>query len=337
MTKRRIITTLLSVLFLSGIVFAKNAEEITLKIPGLSPTTKEWLASWFQRAEQGIIVQDVQAFLNNWQNWPRSMQHKDFDGGWIMPFEVFIQENERRISPFTGGLENPKFTYKPYPIDINGDGRLDLIYSRMRVTLNPYGTDIAAFDGLEQYIALRKSNGYEMAYTCIQTQYGTGRWYYYGDCASNPTTNSLQNSNLIEQPWTPTSFFYEHSINWGSGGTLDEPGSFTDLYAAGKPIYTRPNTPAIHRFMPELMDINGDGLPDVIFGKTQMDLYQRNERLTPQQNHGTYILYNNGRGFDIGLICQAAQENMIMDTRNRMFEIPTPGIIQRSTFNVCNP
>jgi hypothetical protein len=315
MTKRKLATTLVATLVVFGIVFSKNAEELTFKIPGLSPQSKEWIASWFQKADEGIIVQDVQAYLYRWSTWPRSKQHKDFDGKWIMPFEIFIQSTERLDRTTTG----TNFVYKPYATDINGDGRLDLIYSKMVQNANIYDADQFTSGGVEQYIAIRKSNGYQMAYTCIHKSNAAGHWYYYGDCASNPTTDTLP-AGITEQAWTPHSFFYEHTINWETNGQQNEPFVITDLYSAGTPIYINARDPIINRYMPEVMDINADGLPDIIFSKNQPDTWY-NHSTNTAVGYGTFILYNNGRGFDVGTICNNLNSsNMIYDNSNQMFD-----------------
>jgi hypothetical protein len=75
----------------------------------------------------------------------------------FMEFTTVIQDgNNRRHSPLF--------------VDVNGDGLIDMLYSRM------------LYDGLSatQFVALNTGSGWEYVYVCRRNSQG----YYYGDCST---------------------------------------------------------------------------------------------------------------------------------------------------------
>ena len=291
------------------------------QVPGaswsrLGEVTGNWLTnSWHILSDVKVIdvvsAWDIQNQLGAWKTWPKSAKHKGLDGGWILPFEIFDQKYSRgQMVPY----RQPAYTDMPVSIDINGDGLLDLVYSKADFSINTNGGGYeTVWGGVTQYIILRRANGFELAYKCKQVSEpvgtnGSQRWYY-GDCADMSYTKGTDLA--YEQAWTPMNYFYQQAKSWTNkhpiltnddranyNGTGDETFDyiFYDYWVNG----TQRNT--IDRQKPLIKDLNGDGLPDLIFfGYLDAGATYSGGPNTAQNLN--IVMYNNGHGFDMGAGC----------------------------------
>jgi hypothetical protein len=308
---KKTLTIVLSLTLALGIIISSQASPSAWRT--FITASTHWtqsLTGLFTNSElaRSVSAQGIQDELANWQNWPSSQKLKDFDGGWNLPFEAFTQQYNR-------GWQNrnqiPQYYDKALEIDLNGDGLQDLLYSKGDVTLHGQSQNFVWF-GLTQYIILRRANGFELAYKCYQRPKSVyispaiqqqTQWWYYGDCAdtSYTSTNAGQ-----EKVWNPATVWNQKRPQMTQGNTLDRASYMgldgqvfeflnIDLNINGSQAETFP------RYMPKFTDINGDGLPDVVFFGSAV-IGEGNSGPYTFQNI-QFVLYNNGRGFDIEAGC----------------------------------
>lgn len=205
-----------------------------------------------------------------------TQKHRNFDGEWIIPFEIYEQRYNRSIS---GGT----YSREPYMVDLNGDGLLDQIYSSYEPNTST--------PSLSQYIKLQRPDGsFQQVYTCSQINGAGGKYYYSGHCAEPGYVSGTELA--YEVRWTPLFYLYqqvaEHTYTYGSSGVSVQLFNWSyDSYD-----YQR------DRKMPVFRDLNGDGLNDVIFQANW-----RHEGYSTTSANVNMILYNNGNGFDPGKVC----------------------------------
>jgi hypothetical protein len=300
MKSKKIIKIAFVFTFLLALVFGQELKT-TLS---LQMETQSWLKSWFGNLESGMTVEEVQAALTGWQSWPRSRRHKDFDGGWIMPFEIF----EQRMIKHSGS--GAAYIYRPLLSDINGDGLLDIIYSAAGQDPQYYHSQGRLSGEVEQYIAIQRGNGtYSIVYKCAYKNSATNPyqdWWYYGDCADMSYTSTADMyPTSYEAWWLPLFPFTDNQRNYPTHwtpGNADPDALFNGLYSAQNPVHFSTTDPQVDRYIPELMDMNGDSLPDVVFHGMQREF----RSLFPTSWFDTresYVLYNTGRGFVVGSAC----------------------------------
>ncbi len=220
-----------------------------------------------------------------------SFNHKGFDGGWIIPFEIFDLD----VTYYRRGISwTPRYNRKPVRIDLNGDGLLDLIYSVYDPLSNESSPDYAA--GFQQYIKLQRPNGvFETVYTCSQTSFVTANtnsgttygYKYHGHCAD--TTNTTDPGNT--RRWEPA----VTTLQLGNVGSISPQDDRINLLDTIR--YTE-ETHNYDRNAATFIDVNGDGLPDMVFGGSTS--IQRDASFAGQSHAASAILYNNGNGFDVG-------------------------------------
>src|SRR5690606_10799021 len=134
-------------------------------------------------------------------------KHKTFNGGWVLPFEMYDQKYYRgQVSPY----RQPEYKDLPVSIDINGDGLLDLVYSKPNLSYNT-GNNSYIWNGVEQYIILRRADGFELAYKCRQENQNN-IFVYYGDCADTTYQNGTEPA--YEMRWTPMNIMYQQAKTW---------------------------------------------------------------------------------------------------------------------------
>lgn len=308
---KRFFTLALSISLALGIIMTSQASPSAWH--SFLTATNNWtqsLTGLFTDSQlaRSVSAQAIQDELNNWQTWPSSQKLKDFDGGWNLPFEAFRQQYYRG---WQNRNQNPQYYDKPLQIDLNGDGLQDLLYSKANVSLHGQ-TQNFVWTGLEQYIILRRANGFELAYKCHQSSKSVyvspaipqqTQWWYYGDCAD---TSYISSAPAQEKAWNPATIWNQQRSQMTSGNTLnrsaymginDQVFDFLniDLNINGQQTETFP------RYMPQFTDINGDGLPDVLFfGQAMIG-----EGYSGPYEFQTleFVLYNNGRGFDVEAGC----------------------------------
>lgn len=221
-----------------------------------------------------------------------SPNHKGFDGGWIIPFEVFDLE-VRYVRNF---YWRPVYTRKPLRIDLNGDGLLDLIYSvydPRYIHDSNYPAGYSA--SFQQYIKLQRPGGlFETVYTCSQRSIidsydnsgTTYKYEYVGHCAD---TSNTSGKNF--QRWQPSVI----APQLAGPGTLQANSDSINLVRSIR--YTEENHD-YDRNAATFIDVNGDGLQDMVFGGDTT--IQRAASFAGQSRSATAVLFNNGNGFDIG-------------------------------------
>lgn len=319
MTPRRLLTTLLSLTLAITLIITSKASPSAWN--AFFNSSEEWMKAvtgLFTNSQIGPVVsaQQIQNELNNWLNWPNSKKHKGFDGGWILPFEIY----EQRYIPVhyeKGGKE--RYEDLPLSIDINGDGLLDLVYSKVDMSYRWHINEGSVFHGVEQYIILRRANGFELAYKCRQKVdyegYSIKTSTYYGDCAeTNYSGNYLD--HIV--PWNSARMFMQEAIHWTNSNPIQTDAQIESLLGKKYDIYDQTHKRFdggcttgcvidINDFkIPRFMDMNGDGLPDLVFiGANRVDHvvsinYQGKSYTSTTINA---ILYNTGRGFELGAAC----------------------------------
>jgi len=259
-----------------------------------------------------VSADDIENLLSNWQSWPNSLKHKTFNGSWVLPFEMYDQRYYRgQINPYRA----PEYRDLPVSIDINGDGLLDLVYSKAEIAFQSSGgnQDIVRWRGVEQYIVLRRADGFELAYKCRQNMnyLGSGNNYeyrYYGDCAD--TSYQPGSEPSFEMPWNPMNIMYQQVPNWTGQHPIKTNGDKAEYYGKAQDVFdylyvdqwvnsTQRNT--YDRQKPQFKDLNGDGLPDAIFfGYSDAGKTANGENTYMELN---FVMYNNGHGFDMVAGC----------------------------------
>ena len=297
----------LSVLVVAVLIISQASPEAWNSFVLSSHQMTRSIAGLFQSSQMIHVVsaQDIQNDLQNWQSWPKSQKHKGFDGGWMLPFEAFSQQYYR-------GWQNrnkpAQYFDKPLHIDLNGDGLQDLLFSKGHVSLHGQ-TQNFIWTGLEQYIILRRANGFELAYKCRQERDAQNKYWYYGDCADQNYTSGTDAA--YEVVWTPGAIWYQQTPQMTNShqfsdqdrqeymGTNDQVFNYlnVDLNINGQFVET------FDHAMPEFTDLNGDGLVDVVFFG-QVSIGEQYGNGGPYTYVGTnYVLYNNGHGFDVEVGC----------------------------------
>jgi hypothetical protein len=322
--------SILAILLVLSIVLGMNVQTSSWK--NFSFATRQWITAFSDLFHPPQIITDVKAFMGSYTSWPRSRKHKGFDGGWIMPFEIFQLKTNKYGS----------LTKEPITIDLNGDGLMDFMFSYLDFHYGAsYGT--ASTWSLDQYIFLRKANGFVPAYTCKQVlddyiYFGNPgsrvllpHYWYYGDCADTSYTAvqdevSLQEkiSNPLLLSWSPPRIFLQQAIlNWEGKRVPKYPGynskenitagttySLSDLgdigqrdrgYPYDEITYLR-NVPVP---MPRIMDLNGDNLPDLFFFGTYQDGTYQSTNVFRELKF-EYVLMNTGQGFAPAHACVEA-------------------------------
>ncbi|MDP3975299.1 MAG: hypothetical protein Q8P95_00090 [bacterium] len=168
---------------------------------------------------------------------------------------------------FEFGTETAVGRPGPYVIDINDDGVDDLLYS---------GPDSADRYRERQYVALGKSQGgYEVVYACSRP---TNVPNPTVNCGAARTENSLRPFEDFVSP----NLMRVTSERPGNGTLRDTPAAWAlpkMSISTGTPIFT---------------DINGDGLPDMIYS-------------TGDESTGTYwyqfVAINTGEDFVVAYSC----------------------------------
>ena len=134
---------------------------------------------------------------------------------------------------------------------------------------------------------------------------------YYGDCADDTYQGG---DPKYETPWTPVSMFMLDSQNWSnnSGRTFSEEvginyGYYDVVY--DQVIYQTGSSLSSgvrlgDRHIPQFIDMNGDGLPDVVFsGQAEYGIQTPSHPSTLITGDIPFIMMNNGRGFDLHTAC----------------------------------
>jgi hypothetical protein len=287
--------------------------------------TRQWITAFSDFFHPPEIITDVKAFMNDYTSWPKSRKHKGFDGGWVMPFEFFeaLMDSNGGVSP------------SPVHIDMNGDGRMDIIYSK--------GDN----GNLIQYMLFARGNGFVSAYKCRSVSESEGAGYYgywyYGDCADtsfglndNDQKIYLSSAYVAEHPnvngfyiqytgqapsfsfpWNPVMFFLQQAgLGWEGRSVQKTPGINFNSITGGTPMPKRAlvqlgNGGTVGRYyngsdpkhLPLVMDINGDALPDFYFSSS----YKGNYYYNSNDSLGlSYILMNTGTGFVPAQACVQA-------------------------------
>ncbi|MDP3975522.1 MAG: hypothetical protein Q8P95_01255 [bacterium] len=302
---KRLLKVIAVGIIVSSLILGKNAELFTGE-------TKQWISNLLSFFDEALIVTDVQAVMDDWRNWPKSRKMRDFNGNvYLMPFEIFQQ---RTINE-TDDPRNTIFEYRPITIDLNGDNLPDLMYSKMTSDGSEYSKrftvggahNLNGSINLMQFVAIKRGSGYQVVYKCIHTNYGYGvqEYYYYGDCADMSYTGS-ENPHI----WSIQQYFYANSAGWNGSTSVMDTIRFNGYYTPRNPIYLNTTSSQIRQYMPELMDMNGDGLSDVILSTSVKGRYRAitsdNYFLDTWTGFETgihFILYNTGNGFTPGPMC----------------------------------
>jgi hypothetical protein len=246
------------------------------------------------QTSEGQVFPTVKAFQNyvdGYANWPWSKRYRDFaDDKWVMPFEIYSVK-----SPSDGGY--PGYIRDPVYVDMNGDGLVDVLYSYYNLPASGYGT-------WRQYLLYNTGSGFEVAWKCVME--GGLNSKFYGDCADVATLN---NNSIPSVPaFGVQDFFYSRASEWiqrprglASGSTHFLSGS-DSIYDWG-PQYScgsGTNTWCYGR-LAKLMDVNGDGLLDVVL-KAQLDDKTSWDSNNMKRNI-SLMLYNTGMGFKPARAC----------------------------------
>lgn len=263
---------------------------------------------------QIVSADAIEDELNNWQNWPSSQKHKSFaemSGEWFLPFEVFEQQYYRG---WQSKSIKPRYFDHPYSLDLNGDGLLDILYSKAEITWDSGGH--FQWNGLEQYILLRRATGFELAYKCYQKSVytiippeyrniGENRWWYYGDCAD---TSYISGTDLAyEKKWNPAAIWMQQTPNWDAMITPSDV-TFSTHYGNGLARLQYLNVDfnkngeyveTFDRSMPVFRDLNGDGLVDVLYEGIQIHGQGAYNAGPYPYISISFIMMNTGKGFEI--------------------------------------
>jgi hypothetical protein len=292
--------SILALLLVLSLVLGMNVQTNSWK--SFSFATRQWINTTVSLFSSPTLLPDAKAALNGWQSWPKSHKHKGFDGGWIMPFELFD----------TKLMWNGEVVSIPISVDLNGDSLQDLIYSRAIYNYQSWPNS-RDHNHVEQYILLRRHNGFAAAYRCVID----GAWYY-GDCADMQYSGS---DPEMYYPWFPILFFWQQaSLNW-EGKPVPKVNGFNLNSVTGgttyptfdyKPLSSRPANIVNGQIFdiwltksdakqPRLQDINGDGLIDVYFFGNYTHFATNSTR--PTSHNLSYIFLNTGRGLVPAHIC----------------------------------
>lgn len=269
-----------------------------------------------------VSASQLEDELDNWRNWPKSRKHKDFDGGWILPFEAFQQTKSRNT--YGPGANNGNAML----IDINGDGLQDYLYSEGNPVIPSRNVEL--WRGVTQFIALKRSNGWELVYKCYQrgqttgTEYGNilssgNEYWYYGDCAD--TSYTAEEEEYVYAPWSPLDFWVKNIPNTESSkrydyedliyenlGIISTSETQNKVVELNNTLFYEYENTYYDREAPQFIDWNGDGLVDVVFDghlkydEKLADLYIGGVRIV--NNEAQFLLLNNGRGFDLVFACR---------------------------------
>jgi hypothetical protein len=167
-------------------------------------------------------------------------------------------------------------TPSPVSVDYNGDGLSDLVYSKMGNMLDA---------SVLQYVLLNKGESYELAYICIQAGPGLE---YNGDCSAGSPSDRAKPTDRSLGP-------YERITAPGYSATVLDyvPYSLPEIHLA-----SYMSSPGGSGFAPDIMEVNGDGLFDLVFS------------VLPGYNIGSefkqYVLLNTGIGFEVAYYCRAS-------------------------------
>jgi hypothetical protein len=318
--------TLASLLILAIFTSSPGYHTIVLKVPTLYGV-KQQLFTWFGNTDNLDVFPSVEAatqnIFNGWTHWPSSQYYKAPGNGWIMPFEIFHADpviiGQNAPYPHHGDL-----SYHPNMIDINGDGLFDVLYSRYTEPWHaaykssisswfPRGvrTYIGEGQSLEQYMLFNTGNTFRAVFKCkqVMARDNSGNWSYryYGDCADTLRPDDPQYTAL---PFSTGSYFVEHNIPASTVGGLDININDKHPIRCKRFHSTSGETRMAYfncmRSQPRFLDVNGDGLLDVIFkgGYKQyfhVSSYTRgNEGYHKHRSEGanaSYVLLNTGSSF----------------------------------------
>ena len=298
---------------------------------------QQWWQTFTGQLANTNLIDFPDAKAIDWTNAPKSRKHKGFTGGWIIPFEIFEQKYTRpQKMSYYQNEDEVIFNYysdTPYPIDLNGDGLTDYIYSkatanytsRPQVGVNVSDYENLYWDNMEQYIALKRTNGYEVVYKCRQylenqyyyvnnQGYTTPTYWYEGDCAD---TSSTGTSSINEGAWTPARIWIQEAANWTKTSDSELTSQLTygqnlDLVYMDQRFYPTPFTtvPTVYRIdrtIPKFRDVNSDGLVDVVFNGQVRSAQDENVNGRAFRGYEwyqtSYILLNNGNGFELKNAC----------------------------------
>jgi hypothetical protein len=308
-TPRRLLTSLISISLAIILIITSQANSNAWNT--FVNSSQQWgrsFAGLFWSSEIGPVAsaEAIQNEMNNWQNWPSSYRLKYFDGGWIMPFDFYDLQPNRPSNYGNEPARAPVFT------DINGDGLVDMLFSSTTDTFIQSGSSTISSIGMQQYIALNNGKHFELVYKCRYGSDSQGSSYkYYGDCAD---TTASQTVIQKHPPRFPVEMILHHEdkltpVNKTSAMEGNIANSFQVHVDIATPSLEENchnknilDTKSCDRSMPRLLDINGDGLQDIILSSYVAERYTVNYPQMVQRKQ-SMVLYNNGKGFDLDHLC----------------------------------
>jgi len=310
MSPRRLSTILLSLTLAATLIITSQASPIAWNT--FMNSGNQWARSfvglfWSSKISPIASAEAIQNEMRNWQNWPSSFRLKDFDGGWIMPFDLYEPQPYR-----SSGYDGIELGRAPIYTDINGDGLTDMLFSSTVDQFIENGSGSTSSIEMQQYIALNNGKQFELVYKC---RYGAdpqgSNYKYYGDCAD---TAASQTPVVKHPPRFPIEMILHHEsrlaavddINSEEGNVKNSLNIHVSIsntvlreQCHNKNLF---HTNSCDRYMPKLIDVNGDGLQDIILSGYTMERYYVNYPQYTQRKQ-SMILYNNGSGFDLDHLC----------------------------------
>jgi hypothetical protein len=300
------------------------------------------VSEWFSAPSSSTLfvsIEEAQAYAVSVRS-PVSAKYKGPGQGWIMPFEMYETKQCRSASETSECPKIPVFA----DINGDGlVDVLYSAYDEPRRDLNrtSRGARARYTGSLTQYILLNRGGRFEVTFQCRQelkvtgndehyygferyttlgNNYDPDHYLYYGDCADpsfpyNSTThtpfNRGQNTNYYAKPFSPGAYFADHPVSrpWPQGFSVDfvSETRFRGKYTCWNPgLFSSEMADSYcDREIPKLLDINGDGLLDVVFKGKSRHLNIRidqgwGDRFVQNNRNGTplqFVLYNTGRGF----------------------------------------
>jgi hypothetical protein len=220
--------------------------------------------SYIPDADAHHFLQQVLGPMSTLPNGPESAELAEY-----VPFAL---PKVSLFSDVTQGTQ--RSTLHPILLDLNGDGLMDYVFSKVD---EYFETNV-----ILQYVLLQTGSGFRLAYYCERINGGN----YKGDCASTAHSYTKPNANSL--------------------GPLDEVSSVSSVASSATPAEFVPyGLPPVHLFssgynnslMPIVMDINGDGLSDLVYS-------QMPEYYLDRYNGKQYVLLNTGSGFEKAYYCR---------------------------------